>query len=66
MEATAKDTKIEFGDLADCYRGLHAELLEVDDEAFCPRCGIVVEKKEKTSRRATKRETNSVPPTEFP
>ncbi len=51
MEATAKDTRIEFGDLADCYRGLHAELLEFEGEAFCPRCGIVVEKKEKKNEK---------------
>lgn len=42
---TASETKFEFGDLADCHRGEHAELLEVDGDSFCPRCGIVVEKK---------------------
>lgn len=53
MEATEekKETFFEFGDLADCYRGDHAELVEIDDDSFCPRCGIVVEKKEKKTGR---------------
>lgn len=46
MEATEekKATLFEYGDLADCYRGEHAELVEHEGESFCPRCGIVVEK----------------------
>ena len=48
MEATEekKATLFEYGDLADCYRSDHAELVEHNGEAFCPRCGIVVEKKD--------------------
>lgn len=41
MEATI-DKKIEYGDLADCHRGDHAELVATGDESYCPRCGVIV------------------------
>lgn len=61
METTAKpitDLDFDWGNLSACHKGQHAELLKVKVgraenpsevglavEAFCPRCGIVVEVK---------------------
>jgi hypothetical protein len=50
MLSDYETSKLEFGDLADCHRGEHAEPLEHEGELYCPRCGIlVVTREEKTS-----------------